>query len=135
MRITADTNLLVRVIVNDDVAQAETALRILADAEAVVIPSPCLCEFAWVLERTYHLPRPTISRSLRAIIGRGNVETDTIVVEAGLRVLDAGGDFADGVMASTGAQMGAEHFISFDRKAVARVNAIGFSAKLGTAAP
>jgi len=132
MRITADTNILVRVIVLDDLAQARTALDILARAETVFLPLPCLCEFAWVLERTYGLSRQDIAASLRQIIQRGNVETDAQAVDAGLRVLDAGGDFADGVIASVGAQSGADKFVSFDRKAVARVKAIGMSAELVT---
>ncbi|SMH39849.1 type II toxin-antitoxin system VapC family toxin [Mesorhizobium australicum] len=132
MRITADTNILVRVIVLDDLAQARTALDILTRAETVFLPLPCLCEFAWVLERTYGLSRQDIAASLRQIIQRGNVETDAQAVDAGLRVLDGGGDFADGVIASVGAQSGADKFVSFDRKAVARVKAIGMSAELVT---
>ena len=50
-------------------------------------------------------------------------------MEAGLRVLDAGGDFADGVIAAAGAGMGAETFVSFDCRAVARVKEIGIPAK------
>ncbi|MCR5858496.1 type II toxin-antitoxin system VapC family toxin [Mesorhizobium sp. J428] len=132
MRITADTNILVRVIVLDDLAQARTALDILVKADTVFLPVPCLCEFAWVLERTYGLSRQHIAASLRQIIQRGNVETDAQAVDAGLRVLDAGGDFADGVIASVGAQSGADKFVSFDRKAVARVKAAGLFAELAT---
>lgn len=133
MKITADTNILVRVIVRDDVSQAETALRLLTGAEVVALPLPCLCEFAWVLERTYELSKAQISASIRMIAQRGNVETDTRAVGAGLDVMDAGGDFADGVIAAAGISMGADMFVSFDRKAVARVKAVGISAELATA--
>lgn len=132
MRITADTNILVRVIFLDDVAQARTALYILAKADTVFLPLPCLCEFAWVLERTYGLSRQHIAASLRQIIQRANVETDAQAIGVGLRVLEAGGDFADGVIASIGAQSGADNFVSFDRKAVARIKAAGLSAELAT---
>lgn len=129
MKITADTNILVRVIVRDDDTEASTALRILENADAVALPLPCLCEFAWVLERTYGLSRTLVAASLRGIIRRGNVQTDVEAVETGLRVLDAGGDFADGVIAATGASMGSEVFVSFDRRAVSRLGAIGVPAK------
>lgn len=129
MKITADTNILVRVIVRDDVSEASTALRILENADAVVLPLPCLCEFAWVLERTYGLSRTLVAASLRGIIQRGNVQTDTEAVGTGLRVLDAGGDFGDGVIAATGAAMGGEMFVSFDRKAVSSLGAIGVPAR------
>ena len=130
MRITADTNVLVRLIVRDDLAQAETALTILESADAVVLPLPCLCEFAWVLERTYGLSKAQISASIQKITQRGNVEADTRTVGAGLGVLDAGGDFSDGIIAAAGVSMGADTFVSFDRKAVARVKAVGMSAEL-----
>ena len=133
MRITADTNILVRIIVRDDVAQAEAALDLLEKAEMVFIPLPCLCEFAWILDATYRLPREMIARSLRGIAGRANVAVERTEVTAGLRVLDAGGDFADGAIAAAGALMGAGTFVSFDRKAVAHIKAAGMSAELARA--
>ena len=129
MRITADTNILVRVIVRDDIPQAQKALRILAAADAVFIPLPCLCEFVWVLDKTYGLSRESTGSAIRGIVERANVATDVGAVDAGLRVLGSGGDFADGVMAAAGTAMGAEAFVSFDREAVARVAAIGLNAR------
>jgi len=38
--------------------------------------------------------------------------------EAGLSLLEAGGDFADGVIAYEGRWLGADTFVSFDKKAV-----------------
>lgn len=129
MRIIADTNVLVRVIVGDDVSQAQVALRILAMADTVVVPLHCLCEFAWVLDRTYRLPRESVALSIRAIVQRANVTTDPRAVDAGLSVLEAGGDFADGVIAQVGVSMGGETFVSFDRRAVDRIRGIGFPAQ------
>lgn len=40
-------------------------------------------------------------------------------VEAGMAVLDAGGDFADGVIAFKGRWLGGETFVSYDRAVVA----------------
>lgn len=45
--------------------------------------------------------------------------------EAGLALLAAGGDFADGILAFSGARLGAEVFVSFDRRAVKRLAALG----------
>lgn len=129
MRITADTNILARIIVRDDIDQAQTALRVLESADAVFITLPCLCEFVWVLDSVYGLPRDKVAQSVRAIIERANVSADMAAITAGLRLLDAGGDFADGVIAAAGAAAGSETFVSFDRKAVARIGAIGLSAR------
>ena len=46
------------------------------------------------------------------------METNRPAIEAGLAMLDAGGDFADGVIAYEGRWLGAETFVSFDKKAV-----------------
>ena len=45
-------------------------------------------------------------------------------------MLDAGGDFADGVIAYEGQWLGAETFVSFDRKAVEMLKAQGVAARL-----
>jgi predicted nucleic-acid-binding protein len=51
-------------------------------------------------------------------------------VEAGLSVLNAGGDFADGIMAYEGSWLGGETFVSFDKKAVSLLTAHGQPARL-----
>ena len=42
MRITADTNVLLRAVVADDKKQAEAAARILKEAELIAVTLPCL---------------------------------------------------------------------------------------------
>ena len=49
---------------------------------------------------------------------------------AGLAVLEAGGDFADGVIAYEGAKLGGDTFVSFDKQAVKLLQASGASARL-----
>ena len=61
-----------------------------------------------------------------------NVVANRPAVEAGLSVLDAGGDFADGAIAYEGAWLGAETFVSFDKKAVCLLNRQGRRATLLT---
>jgi hypothetical protein len=51
-------------------------------------------------------------------------------VEAGLAVLDAGGDCADGVIAYEGTWLGGETFISFDKKAVGLLSTQGHKTRL-----
>ncbi|WP_265289136.1 PIN domain-containing protein [Verminephrobacter eiseniae] len=45
-------------------------------------------------------------------------------------MLEAGGDFADGVIAHEGHWLGGESFVSFDKKAAALLTAQGRSARL-----
>lgn len=132
MKLTADTNLLVRIVARDDDAQARVAFELLSKAERVMICLPCLCEFVWVLRRVYGFGPGDLDTAVRVVTEPGNVETDQSAVDAGLRMLANGGDFADGVIAAAGMAMGADRFISFDRKAVARIKAIGIPAELAT---
>lgn len=130
MKLTVDTNLLVRLVVGDDEAQAKTAFTLLSTAERVAISLPCLCELVWLLSGVYGFRSDSIAAAVRSVVEPGNVVTDTAAVETSLAILAAGGDFADGVIASAGAAMGGETFVSFDRKAVARLGSIGLPARL-----
>ena len=51
-------------------------------------------------------------------------------MEAGLALMDAGGDFADGVIAYEGNWLGAEMLVSFDKKAVKLLKAQGDPVRL-----
>lgn len=119
MKITADTNILVRVIVEDDPRQSRIAERLLEEATLVALPVVVLCELCWVLSRAYRFDPPEIARVIRTLTSADNVAIDSQSVEAGLAMLDVGGDFADGVIAHAGQWVGGETFVSFDQKAIA----------------
>jgi predicted nucleic-acid-binding protein len=59
-----------------------------------------------------------------------NVVVNRPAAEAGLVVLEAGGDFADGVIAYEGRWLGADTFVSFDKAAVRLIEEQGQSARL-----
>lgn len=130
MKITADTNVLVRVVMNDDAAQAQAAAKLLREASVVAVPLPCLCEFVWVLRRVYALETADITAALRALLNTPTLAIDRPAAEAGLELLTAGGDFADGVIAYQGRWLGGDTFVSFDRKAVTLLRAQGQAASL-----
>ena len=119
MKIIADTNVLVRAVVRDDEKQAQAAAKLLKDAEVIAVPSPCLCEFAWVLRRVYGFGQRDVAAAIGALLSAANLVVDRAAVEAGLAMLDAGGDFADGLIAYEGRWLGGETFASFDKQAVA----------------
>jgi predicted nucleic-acid-binding protein len=130
MKITADTNVLVRAITEDHEQQSRAAQTALRKAELVAIPLPALCELVWVLSQGYKIPFAEISEAIRRLINGANVVVNRSTAEAGLAVLDAGGDFADGVIAYEGNWLGADIFVSFDKKAVKLIEAQGASAHL-----
>ena len=130
MKVTVDTNVLIRAVVRDDPAQADIAARVLTDAGVIAVALPCLCEFVWVLLRVYGLQPADAAAAIRALLATANVQMNRPAVEAGLAVLEAGGDFADGVIAYEGCWLGGETFVSFDKKAVALLKAQGQAATL-----
>ena len=130
MKITADTNVLVRAITGDDTRQSRIAQAQLARAEAVALPMPALCELVWVLSQGYRINATDIGEAVRRLLSSANVLVDRPAAEAGLAMLEAGGDFADGVIAYEGSWLGAESFVSFDRKAVQLLQARGMSVRL-----
>jgi len=130
MRIAVDTNVLVRAAVRDNPEQTDVAIREMSRAEMIALALPSLCEFAWVLRSVYGFRPSDIGKAIRTVLAAGNVETNRPSVDAGLAMLDAGGDFADGVIAHEGRWLGAETFVSFDAKAVEMLKEQGVAARL-----
>jgi predicted nucleic-acid-binding protein len=130
MKIAADTNVLVRAVARDDEKQAQIAAAILTKATIIAVPLPTLCEFVWVLRRLYGFERAQVIAALRVLLDTASVAVDRPAAEAGLAMLDAGGDFADGVMAFEGRRLGGETFVSFDKRAVALLEKLGVKARL-----
>lgn len=125
MRITADTNVLVRAIVADEPKQARLAQSALARADLIAIGPTTLCEFVRVLSRGYGIPTADTAAAIRGLIGSANVEVNRPAVEAGLALLDQGGDFADGIIAFEGASLGGAMFATFDKDAAKRLKKLG----------
>lgn len=118
MRITPDTNILVRAVVTDEPQQSAAAMRLLREAEIIVLTLPALCELVWVLRSGYRNRTAAIAQVIRDFVVAATTVSELPAVEAGLAMLDAGGDFADGVIAYEGRRLGGEVFASFDRRAV-----------------
>jgi predicted nucleic-acid-binding protein len=130
MKITADTNVLVRAITGDDARQSKAAQAELAKADVVALAPKALCELVWVLSQGYKIEPGQIAEAIRRLMNAVNVVMNRPAAEAGLAMLDAGGDFADGVIAYEGGWLGANTFVSFDKKAAKLMEARGGSVRL-----
>jgi predicted nucleic-acid-binding protein len=106
VNITVDTNVLVRALVGDEPAQSAAAIQVLREAETIAVPLPVLCELVWVLRRSYGFAAVEISAAIRSLMEASSVRVDRSAVEAGLDLLEAGGDFADAVIAHQGQWLG-----------------------------
>ncbi len=132
MKITADTNILVRAITGDHEPQSRRAQAVLAAAELVALPMPVLCELVWVLARGYKISSPDIAATIHRLMDADNIALNRPATEAGLVVLEAGGDFADGAIAYEGQGLGGQEFVSFDQDTVRILAARGVAAQLLT---
>ncbi len=130
LKIAVDTNILLRAAIRDDPSQMQSAQHLLRSATQVVVSLVALCEFAWIMRTAYKKPGAEIAHAIRSLTNSAKVVVDRSSIQAGLELLDAGGDFADGVIAHGGEWLGAEEFVSFDKQAVSLLKSQGKRARL-----
>jgi predicted nucleic-acid-binding protein len=118
MKMIADTNVLMRAVLDDDVVQSHAAHLALSSADRVIISRHAFCEMVWLLRQRYKMPNAEIITVIQDYLETENVVTDTPAVQAGLDAMKAGADFADGIIAYEGRWLGGDTFVSFDKKAV-----------------
>ena len=128
MNVAADTNILVRLFVDDEPDQRAAAAAVLAAAERVIIGQVVFCELVWVLTRRYRRTRDETALAVEGLLALRNIVCDRSAVEAGLAALRAGTDFVDGVIAHEGTRLGRARFVSFDREAVSVLTGLGVDA-------
>ena len=83
MKISVDTNVLARAVLQDDVRQARAARKILESASLIAVSLPCLCELVWVLLRGAHLPKEAVASAIRSLVSAENVTMNRPAVEMG----------------------------------------------------
>lgn len=120
--IAVDTNVLVRLFVADDAAQAAKA-RALFDAHAdeddsLWVADVVLAELVWALARSYGRTRAEIVMVLRALAGNATVQLESAALIADATALYEQGpaDFVDCLLAVKARAAGCEALRSFDRK-------------------
>ncbi len=111
--IAADTNVVVRLLVNDDPGQTARARR-LFETETIYLPKTVLLETEWVLRRLYRLASQQIIRSIDLLISLPNVEAeDEPLLRQALAWNQNGMDFADALHLASSRR--ATRFATFDR--------------------
>ena len=125
MKIIADTNVILRLLVcgasDEDAKQALVVAELLERCDAVIFPTHAFCEMVWVMLRGYRFTAAEIVAGIEKVLCIKNLVFHADEVAAGLRMLEMGGDFADGVNACAGQAMTQDEdaaFASFDKEAV-----------------
>jgi predicted nucleic-acid-binding protein len=120
--IAIDTNVLVRLFINDDVLQAQKARALFdnyADIdESLWIADIVLIELVWALDRSYARPRDEICTVLRALAGNATVclESGTCLREAIALYAQGPAGFADCMLAVKASHAGCNALHSFDKE-------------------
>ena len=114
----------------DDAAQTTAARMAMTNAPTMALSLSVLCEVSWVLRSNYGLDRDQVADAITALTEAPNAVFDPSAVRIGLTLLRAGGDFADGVIAASGAALGGDTFVSFDRRAVKLLAETGQATRL-----
>ena len=70
MKVTADTNVLVRALTEDHAEQGKAAQLALRKADIVALTIPTLCELVWVLQG-YKIRPNDIAREIRNLLNSG----------------------------------------------------------------
>ena len=118
--IAVDTNLLVRLLTNDDPSEAKRALRVM-ESDDILIPKAVLLETEWVLRHGYMIAREVIAQALQNLLGLPNLEAeDPQAVTQALGWYEEGLDFADALHLASSTK--ADRFATFDRAFVKKAS-------------
>jgi predicted nucleic-acid-binding protein len=118
-----DTNILVRLIVDDDPAQADAAQRAMA-SEPVFVPKTVVLELEWVLRSVYELSPPTIATAIEGLLSAADVSVeDATAIRRAVGWFKDGLDLADALHLASSSH--ADAFVTFDAAMRRRASAIG----------
>ena len=118
-----DTNVVVRLIIGDDAAQARVAETLVASEPCTVAPS-VLMECVWVLRASYRLDATLIASCVRDLLALENIDAlDPVLTQQALRGYEAGLDFADALHAAQ--RRDGDRFATFDRQLARRAPKAG----------
>jgi predicted nucleic-acid-binding protein len=125
--IAVDTNVLVRLLVEEEPEQSRRARRLI-ERNDVLVATTVLLETEWVLRSAYGFDRGSICGAFRRLLGLANVTpAEPAIVSQALDAFEAGVDFADALHLASTPRV--EGFHTFDLKLARRARSL--SPKVG----
>ena len=105
--IALDTNILVRLLVNDNPVQAEIARDLIKHPDGIFIGKTVLLELEWVLRQVYQVDKKTLTAGLTRLLGLPNATIEGVAqVAQAMKDFSKGMDFADALhLAATHSEM------------------------------
>lgn len=124
--IGVDTNVLARLVVEDDPEQFEAARRFFAARSATdpaVISLIVVAELAWVLRNPYSFSLERVIDIVDAFLASADfvLERRGLVEEAVARARESRADIADCLIAAVAGELGARSTATFDKLAARRI--------------
>ena len=120
--IAVDTNVIVRLLTQDDEVQYQKSLEIIQNNN-IFIPDTVVLETEWVLRFAYKLKRPDICSGLRKLFGLPNVNlANPNLIAHALQWHELGLDFADALHLALSQSYAL--FYTFDDKFVKRAKGL-----------
>ena len=119
--IAVDTNVLLRLLIEDDPRQTLAARELLesifAEDEGCFVSDPVLCEIEWVLDSCYKASRARIVEALQELVANPHfIFVDRSAIRRALDAYRAGrADFSDYLVGSRARAQGARATYTFDR--------------------
>lgn len=116
-----DTNILVRLVVEDDKLQTKRVVRLISDViendGRLFVSDIVLCEFVWVLRGCYDIKKTDIIDTLRNFLRARHLQfTDENIILRALMAYDRGkGDFSDYLIFQHADDAGCSQLITFDK--------------------
>ena len=113
--IALDTNVLARLVTNDDPVQARQSVSLIDTGNALFVPLTVTLELEWVLRGAYALDKPAIVRSFEALLSVRNMNFERQSdIQQALQYYQSGFDFADALHHA--GTTGCKALATFDRK-------------------
>ena len=104
--VAVDTNVLVRLLTEDDQAQYRKSLA-LFEKENIFIPDTVILETEWVLRYAYDFGPESIASGLKKLFGLANVQlSEPVLIAQALEWHEGGLDFADALHLAKSQQLG-----------------------------
>lgn len=117
--IAADTNNILRIVLNDNAKQTAQVLK-LVKGDGLLLLDAVLLEAAWVLESFYQATREQVFQAMQGILGTQGIEPEGPAIYQALDWYRDGMDFEDAVILAAAVRNGCSDLSTFDKHFIAK---------------